>query len=168
VLAQPEMEKRRCPLVSIPPFRAIPRHGCVPAVPASVSPGQTHCSSALSGGLNILSARDPPEGVLPSCQTHAEIRTDSRRRARLGSRMSSDSDAPHPMYLGASLVFIGGALLRGFISGLLLGLAITGLLVVRIFGEETLLALDLEGYRAYLARKCGTALCRTSGKHPVS
>ena len=73
MLVQPEMEKRRFPLVSIPPFgrgfsrpgvyrsdedlggerpipalpfivsmspRAIPRHGCVPAVPASVSPGK--------------------------------------------------------------------------------------------------------------------------------
>ena len=55
----------------------------------------------------------------------------------------------HPMYLGASLVFIGGALLLGSISGLLLGLAMLGLLVVRIFGEEKLLARDLEGYRAY-------------------
>jgi hypothetical protein len=70
VLVQPEMERRRSPLVSIPPFgrgfsrhgvfrsdggwaaqerarsssrsahRDIPRHGCVPAVPASVSPGK--------------------------------------------------------------------------------------------------------------------------------
>ncbi|MDR3746908.1 MAG: isoprenylcysteine carboxylmethyltransferase family protein [Acidobacteriota bacterium] len=55
----------------------------------------------------------------------------------------------HPMYLGASLWFVGGALLLGSISGLLLGLAMVGLLVVRIFGEEKLLARDLEGYRAY-------------------
>ena len=55
----------------------------------------------------------------------------------------------HPMYLGASLVFFGGALLLGSISGLILGLAMLGLLVVRIFGEEKLLARDLEGYRAY-------------------
>ena len=55
----------------------------------------------------------------------------------------------HPMYLGASLVFVGGGLLLGSISGLLLGLAMVGLLVVRIFGEEKLLARDLEGYQAY-------------------
>src|SRR5215831_733124 len=51
VLAQREMEKRRSPLVSVPPLRrgfsrhrydhqAIPQHGCVPAEPASVSPGK--------------------------------------------------------------------------------------------------------------------------------
>ena len=51
VLVQPEMERRRSPLVSIPPVgrgfsrhrydhQAIPRHGCVPAEPASVSPGK--------------------------------------------------------------------------------------------------------------------------------
>ena len=48
---QPEMERGRSPLVSIPPFgrgfprhrydhQAIPQHGCVPAEPASVSPGK--------------------------------------------------------------------------------------------------------------------------------
>jgi len=58
----------------------------------------------------------------------------------------------HPMYLGASLVFIGGAVLLGSISGLVLGLAIVGLIVVRIFGEEKLLARDLEGYKEYLQK----------------
>ena len=58
----------------------------------------------------------------------------------------------HPMYLGGSLTFIGGALLLGSISGLLLGLAIVGLMVVRIFGEEKLLARDLEGYKEYLQK----------------
>jgi len=56
------------------------------------------------------------------------------------------------MYLGASLVFIGGAVLLGSISGLVLGLAIVGLIVVRIFGEEKLLARDLEGYKEYLQK----------------
>ena len=58
----------------------------------------------------------------------------------------------HPMYLGGSLTFIGGALLLGSISGLLLGLAMVGLLVVRIFIEEKLLARDLEGYKEYLQK----------------
>ncbi len=58
----------------------------------------------------------------------------------------------HPMYLGASVVLIGAALLLGSISGLLLALAMIGLFVVRIFGEEKLLARDLEGYREYLQK----------------
>ena len=58
----------------------------------------------------------------------------------------------HPMYLGASLAFVGGALLRGSISGLLLVFPMIGLLVVRIFGEEKLLARDLEGYKEYLQK----------------
>ena len=58
----------------------------------------------------------------------------------------------HPMYLGASLWFIGGALLLGSVCGLLVALAMVGLLVVRIFVEEKLLARDLEGYRAYRER----------------
>ena len=55
----------------------------------------------------------------------------------------------HPMYLGASLVFVGGALLLGSVCGLIVGLAAVGLIILRIFGEEKLLARDLEGYRAY-------------------
>ena len=55
----------------------------------------------------------------------------------------------HPMYLGASLVFVGGPLLLGSVCGLLVGLATVGLLILRILGEEKLLARDLEGYRVY-------------------
>ncbi len=58
----------------------------------------------------------------------------------------------HPMYLGASLALVGGALLLGSIWGLLLALAMVGLLVVRILGEEKLLARDLEGYKEYLQK----------------
>ena len=58
----------------------------------------------------------------------------------------------HPMYLGASLVFVGGALLLGSLCGLLVGLAMVGLLILRIFGEEKLLARDLEGYKEYLQK----------------
>ena len=55
----------------------------------------------------------------------------------------------HPMYLGASLAFVGAALLLGSVYGLLPGLAMVGLLILRIFGEEKMLTRDLEGYRAY-------------------
>jgi len=55
----------------------------------------------------------------------------------------------HPMYLGASLLFVSGPLLLGSICGILVGLAAVGLLILRIFGEEKLLTRDLEGYRSY-------------------
>jgi len=55
----------------------------------------------------------------------------------------------HPMYLGGSLMFVGAPLLLGSVCGLLVALATVGLLILRIFGEEKLLARDLEGYRAY-------------------
>jgi len=55
----------------------------------------------------------------------------------------------HPLYLGASLVLVGVGLLLGSVCGLLADLAIVGLLILRIFGEEKLLARNLEGYRAY-------------------
>ncbi len=58
----------------------------------------------------------------------------------------------HPMYLGGSLTFIGGASLLGSISGLVVGIAMAGLMVVRIFGEEKLLTRDLEGYKEYLQK----------------
>jgi len=58
----------------------------------------------------------------------------------------------HPMYLGASLWFVGGALLLGSVCGLLVALAMVGLLVLRIFVEEKLLTRDLEGYKEYLQK----------------
>ena len=56
----------------------------------------------------------------------------------------------HPMYLGASIVFVGGPLLLGSLYGFLVGLVTIGLLVLRILGEEKLLARDLPGYGEYL------------------
>jgi len=58
----------------------------------------------------------------------------------------------HPMYLGGDLMFVGGALLLGSVCGLLVALAEVLLFVMRIFGEEKLLACDLEGYPEYLQK----------------
>jgi protein-S-isoprenylcysteine O-methyltransferase Ste14 len=55
----------------------------------------------------------------------------------------------HPMYLGASLMFIGGPMLLGSVWGLLLGLGLVLLLMLRIVGEENLLGRELDGYEAY-------------------
>ena len=57
----------------------------------------------------------------------------------------------HPMYLGASLMFVGGPALLGSAWGLLLGLGLVLLLIVRIVGEEKLLARELNSYESYRA-----------------
>jgi protein-S-isoprenylcysteine O-methyltransferase Ste14 len=55
----------------------------------------------------------------------------------------------HPMYLGATLLFLGApvALRSGY--GLVVGAAIVALTIVRIFEEERVLERDLPGYAAY-------------------
>jgi protein-S-isoprenylcysteine O-methyltransferase Ste14 len=58
----------------------------------------------------------------------------------------------HPMYLGGILMFIATPLLLGSVYGLLAGLALTALLMARIYGEEEMLCRDLEGYRKYRER----------------
>ena len=58
----------------------------------------------------------------------------------------------HPMYLGAALLFVGGPLLTGAASALLVGLLLTALLGVRSLDEEALLTRELPGYEAYARR----------------
>jgi protein-S-isoprenylcysteine O-methyltransferase Ste14 len=58
----------------------------------------------------------------------------------------------HPMYLGAACMFVGTPLLLGSTAGLLLALALTSLLAIRIVGEERLLMRELEGYGTYRQR----------------
>ncbi|MNY49513.1 hypothetical protein D3C86_1849450 [compost metagenome] len=55
----------------------------------------------------------------------------------------------HPMYLGATCMFVGGPLLLSSLWGLAIGVLMTLLLMVRIVGEEALLVDELEGYEAY-------------------
>ena len=54
------------------------------------------------------------------------------------------------MYLGAILMFVGAPLVLGSLYGVLVGFALTILLMVRILGEEAMLTRDLEGYREYM------------------
>ena len=58
----------------------------------------------------------------------------------------------HPMYLGGILMFIGTPLLLGSVYGVLVGLALSLLLMARIVGEEAMLARDLDGYRDYMQK----------------
>jgi protein-S-isoprenylcysteine O-methyltransferase Ste14 len=58
----------------------------------------------------------------------------------------------HPMYLRGILVFAGAPLLLGSGYGLLIGLALTVLLIARIHREEEMLARELEGYQEYMRK----------------
>ncbi len=58
----------------------------------------------------------------------------------------------HPMYLGATLMFVGGPLVTGAASALAAGLALVPLFVVRIADEEALLTRELPGYDDYRRR----------------
>jgi protein-S-isoprenylcysteine O-methyltransferase Ste14 len=58
----------------------------------------------------------------------------------------------HPMYLGALLMVVGGPLLTGAASALVLTAAVAPLLVARITEEEALLAVELPGYDDYRRR----------------
>lgn len=55
----------------------------------------------------------------------------------------------HPMYLGATLLFFGTAVLLGSLYGIAAAGLLTIILIVRIFGEEKMLVDELEGYADY-------------------
>lgn len=55
----------------------------------------------------------------------------------------------HPMYLGAMIMFFGVPMLLGSKYGILLGLVLSFLFILRIFGEEKMLENELEGYKEY-------------------
>ncbi len=58
----------------------------------------------------------------------------------------------HPMYLGATLMFVGGPLVAGSLAALAVGLALIVLLAVRSLDEEALLTRELTGYEEYRRR----------------
>ena len=58
----------------------------------------------------------------------------------------------HPMYLGATLMFVGAPLVAGSASSLVVGLALVVLLAVRSLDEEALLTRELTGYEEYRRR----------------
>jgi protein-S-isoprenylcysteine O-methyltransferase Ste14 len=56
----------------------------------------------------------------------------------------------HPMYSGATLLFIGTPLLLGSVYGLALGLMLIFTIAVRSIGEEEMLKRELNGYDEYM------------------
>jgi protein-S-isoprenylcysteine O-methyltransferase Ste14 len=55
----------------------------------------------------------------------------------------------HPLYLGCLLMMLGAPLLLGSVWGLIITLIGSMVLIARIFGEEKMLASELEGYEEY-------------------
>jgi protein-S-isoprenylcysteine O-methyltransferase Ste14 len=58
----------------------------------------------------------------------------------------------HPMYAGATLLFISAPLLLGSIYGLIMGLVVIVTIAVRSVGEEAMLKQELPGYREYMQK----------------
>ena len=58
----------------------------------------------------------------------------------------------HPMYAGATLLFISGPLLLGSLVGLALALLLIATIAARAVGEEAMLKQELEGYSNYMRK----------------
>jgi protein-S-isoprenylcysteine O-methyltransferase Ste14 len=58
----------------------------------------------------------------------------------------------HPMYAGATLLFISGPLLLGSVYGLIMGLVLIVTIAIRSVGEEAMLKQELPGYREYMQK----------------
>src|SRR5215203_6654710 len=58
----------------------------------------------------------------------------------------------HPMYAGATLLFISSPLLLSSVYGLALGFVLIVIIAVRSVGEESMLKQELEGYREYMQK----------------
>ena len=58
----------------------------------------------------------------------------------------------HPMYAGATLLFISAPLLLGSVYGLTMGLVLIVTIAIRSLGEEAMLEQELPGYREYMQK----------------
>jgi protein-S-isoprenylcysteine O-methyltransferase Ste14 len=56
----------------------------------------------------------------------------------------------HPMYAGATLLFIGGPLLLSSTAGMVLSAILIVTIAIRSVGEEAMLKEELPGYREYM------------------
>jgi hypothetical protein len=92
-------------LQTLPPIQTGPLPNLPHIVDRVAHPHGDGKRATVGGCCARPTARTPPasEGVLPACQTHAAIRSGSRRQARLGSMMFSASDAPHADHHRASV-----------------------------------------------------------------
>jgi protein-S-isoprenylcysteine O-methyltransferase Ste14 len=125
--------------IVVPPLDAR-RFGWTPRPPAWVPVG----GGALLLGAAVLLFRSFTDNTFLS----PLVRIQGERQQRVVST-GVYALVRHPMYLGASLMFLGAPLLLGSAWGLAVGGALIALLVFRIVGEEKLLSSRLEGYDAY-------------------
>ena len=58
----------------------------------------------------------------------------------------------HPMYAGATLLFISAPLLLGSVYGLIMGFVLIVTIAIRSVGEEAMLKQELPGYREYMQK----------------
>src|SRR5215204_5057796 len=58
----------------------------------------------------------------------------------------------HPMYAGATLLFVSTPLLLGSVYGLLIGAILIITIAIRSLGEEAMLKQELEGYSDYMKK----------------
>ena len=58
----------------------------------------------------------------------------------------------HPMYTGATLLFISAPLLLGSVYGLIMGFVLIVTIAIRSVGEEAMLKQELPGYREYMQK----------------
>ncbi len=58
----------------------------------------------------------------------------------------------HPMYAGATLLFISAPLLLGSVYGLIMGFVLIITIPIRSLGEEAMLKQDLPGYSEYMQK----------------
>ena len=58
----------------------------------------------------------------------------------------------HPMYAGATLLFVSAPLLLGSVYGLIMGLVLIVTIAIRSIGEEAMLKQELPGYREYMQK----------------
>lgn len=56
----------------------------------------------------------------------------------------------HPMYSGATLLFIGGPMLLSSNAGMIVGFVLIVTIAIRSLGEEAMLREELPGYREYM------------------
>jgi len=76
------------------------------------------------------------------------VRIQEDRKQRVVS-MGVSGFVRHPMSLGAIMMFVGVPLLLGSFYGVIVGFALTIILMARILGEEVMLTRDLVDYREY-------------------